>query len=57
MVRDHDLEFVQTVLYFSSQILARTDTRRLQTQESLAFTLFPRKVDRYLDNSRYGGYL
>merc|ERR1719225_2625496 len=33
--RDHDLEFVQTVLYFSSQILARTDTRRLQTQESL----------------------
>ena len=48
MVRDHDLEFVQTVLYFSSQILARTDTRRLQSQESLAFTLFPRKVDTYL---------
>lgn len=44
--RDHDLEFVQTVLYFSSQILQRTDasSRQPQTSESLSFTLFPRKI-------------
>ena len=43
--RDHDLEFVQTVLYFSTQILQRTDTARPPvTAESLAFTVFPRKV-------------
>ena len=43
--RDHDLEFVQTVLYFSSQILQRTEnTRKHQTAESLSFTLFPRKI-------------
>ena len=43
--RDHDLEFVQTVLYFSSQILQRTDhSRQQQAPESLSFTLFPRKV-------------
>ena len=43
--RDHDLEFVQTVLYFSSQILQRTDHRAAPVSaESLAFTLFPRKV-------------
>ena len=43
--RDHDLEFVQTVLYFSTQILQRTDvSRHPPTAESLAFTLFPRKI-------------
>jgi len=42
--RDHDLEFVQTVLYFSTQILQRTEARLPVTAESLFFTLFPRKV-------------
>jgi hypothetical protein len=42
--RDHDLEFVQTVLYFSTQILQRTDAKPAVTSESLSFTLFPRKV-------------
>jgi len=42
--RDHDLEFVQTVLYFSTQILHRTEARIPLTAESLFFTLFPRKV-------------
>ena len=43
--RDHDLEFVQTVLYFSSQILQRTDNRAIPASaESLFFTVFPRKV-------------
>ena len=42
--RDHDLEFVQTVLYFSTQILQRTEAKTVATTESLAFTLFPRKV-------------
>ena len=27
--KDHDLEFVQTVLYFSTQILQRSDSRRV----------------------------
>ena len=43
--RDHDLEFVQTVLYFSSQILQRSEPGRHNTaSESLSFTLFPRKI-------------
>ena len=60
--RDHDLEFVQTVLYFSTQVLSATYLYRTVTispqilqrtearppppvaQESLAFTVFPRKV-------------
>ena len=33
--KDHDLEFVQTVLYFSTQILQRSDAKRVHRAGSV----------------------
>ena len=33
--KDHDLEFVQTVLYFSTQILQRSDSKRVHRASSI----------------------
>ena len=33
--KDHDLEFVQTVLYFSTQILQRSDSKRVHRAGSV----------------------
>ena len=33
--KDHDLEFVQTVLYFSTQILQRSDAKRVHRAGSI----------------------
>ena len=48
--KDHDLEFVQTVLYFSTQILQRSDAKRAHRASSVCSN--PSSSGRHINGCR-----